>query len=217
MQYFDQVLAKEPEEQFAVTMQQFMQCARACRETKLAERADANSSPQQTSEALAQQLQNKPGEDSAEFDHLVRRLRSEVQERADNFDQMNSSKMRMELRCDEPQNEVQALSVEISSGAEANQMLSSELGSTKRQLEDALSYGTANTELEASLEGMRRAALLQKVYNEFDLDGGGDVGEEELLELGRARRRLGQKSGEWTPRANRALVRKMGCNEQGML
>ena len=67
------------------------------------------------------------------------------------------------------------------------------------------------------LEGMRRAALLQKVYNEFDLDGGGDVGEEELLELGRARRRLGQKSGEWTPRANRALVRKMGCNEQGIL
>ena len=71
-------------------------------------------------------------------------------------------------------------------------------------------------ELEGVLEAMRRAALLTKVYREFDLDGGGDVGEDELLELGQARRRLGQKEGEWTVENNRALMAAIGTDEEGV-
>ena len=37
--------------------------------------------------------------------------------------------------------------------------------------------------------------MLENVYDEFDLDGGGDVGADEMLALGKARRALGQKSG----------------------
>ena len=40
-----------------------------------------------------------------------------------------------------------------------------------------------------------RVQKLRQVYCEFDLDGGGDVGSEELLALGQARRKLGQKAG----------------------
>ena len=64
---------------------------------------------------------------------------------------------------------------------------------------------------------MRRATLLRAVYHEFDLDGGGDVGEEELMEVGQARRRLGQKSGEWTEANNRALMQQIGADEEGIV
>ena len=62
---------------------------------------------------------------------------------------------------------------------------------------------------------MRRAAALQQVYAEFDLDSSGEVGEAELLQLGRARRRLGQKQGVWTAAMNRALMKKIGPDEEG--
>ena len=57
--------------------------------------------------------------------------------------------------------------------------------------------------------------MLSNVYREFDLDGGGDVGEDELLELGQARRRLGQKEGEWTVEDNQRLMQRIGPDEQG--
>ena len=45
-------------------------------------------------------------------------------------------------------------------------------------------------------EAAKRMKRLQDVYREFDLDGGGEVGFEEMFELGKARRKLGQKSGK---------------------
>ena len=42
---------------------------------------------------------------------------------------------------------------------------------------------------------------------------GGDVGFEELLALGQARRRLGHKSGVWTHEQNLSLMNNMGAVE----
>ena len=67
-----------------------------------------------------------------------------------------------------------------------------------------------------AVEAMRRVVALKMIYHLFDLDGGGDVGEEELLELGQARRRLGQKQGEWTMENTRQLMEKMGTDANGM-
>lgn len=60
-----------------------------------------------------------------------------------------------------------------------------------------------------------RAKALRKVYQEFDLDGGGDVGEDEMLALGQARRKLGQKSGEWTKEQNKNMMNNMGADKEG--
>merc|ERR1712195_415720 len=64
-------------------------------------------------------------------------------------------------------------------------------------------------------ESEQRQASLVKVYEEFDLDGGGDVGEHELLLLGQTRRKLGQKGGEWTKEMNDKLMRKIGTDGFG--
>ena len=63
----------------------------------------------------------------------------------------------------------------------------------------------------ASMSREARLAQLRKVYREFDLDGGGDVGYDELLALGQARRDLGQKEGVWTKRQNDQLMKSMGA------
>lgn len=57
--------------------------------------------------------------------------------------------------------------------------------------------------------------MLERVYNEFDLDGGGDVGADEIFELGKARRALGQRSGEWTEAHNERMLEKMGADPEG--
>lgn len=57
--------------------------------------------------------------------------------------------------------------------------------------------------------------MLSNVYHEFDLDRSGEVGEDELLKLGQARRRLGQQVGEWSAEANKALIEAIGPDEQG--
>lgn len=62
----------------------------------------------------------------------------------------------------------------------------------------------------AANQRYRRKAL-QRVYQEFDLDGGGDVGGEEMMALGQARRALGQKEGVWTREQNEALMANMGA------
>ena len=66
------------------------------------------------------------------------------------------------------------------------------------------------------MEQMWRAASLHKVYHAFDFDGGGQVGEAALLEIGRARRRLGQREGEWSEETNSALLSLIGTDAQGM-
>jgi tellurite resistance protein len=55
------------------------------------------------------------------------------------------------------------------------------------------------------------------VYQEFDLDGGGDVGDDELLVLGQTRRKLGQKEGSWTKGMNDTLMNKIGKDRNGNL
>ena len=52
----------------------------------------------------------------------------------------------------------------------------------------------------------------RQVYREFDLDGNGEVGADEMLELGQARRRLGQKSGKWTQEMNQNMLNRMGAD-----
>jgi len=60
----------------------------------------------------------------------------------------------------------------------------------------------------------QRVGVLRSVYREFDLDGGGDVGEDELFALGTARRKLGQKTSSWTKGQNETMMRNMGCDKE---
>ena len=61
----------------------------------------------------------------------------------------------------------------------------------------------------------QRQAELRKVYREFDLEGSGDVGADELLLLGQTRRKLGQKGGQWTAQNNANLMQKIGPDIDG--
>jgi len=54
-----------------------------------------------------------------------------------------------------------------------------------------------------------RGDILREVFNAFDIDQGGTIGESELLQLGQARRQSGQASGEWTANRNRRLIARM--------
>jgi len=67
------------------------------------------------------------------------------------------------------------------------------------------------------VRGSPRLRALSKVFKLFDLDGGGDIGEEELMLIGRARRVAGHKSGEWTAAQNRAMMRRMGMHQGGLV
>eukprot|EP00658_Telonema_sp_P-2_P053533 TRINITY_DN4209_c0_g2_i2.p1 TRINITY_DN4209_c0_g2~~TRINITY_DN4209_c0_g2_i2.p1 ORF type:complete len:528 (-),score=129.65 TRINITY_DN4209_c0_g2_i2:53-1636(-) len=92
--------------------------------------------------------------------------------------------------------------------AEAD-FLSQQQGGAKKLEEDRQKKEAA--------EQARREAALRKVYQEFDLDGGGDVGDDELLVLGQTRRKLGQKSGSWTKGMNDSLMAKIGTDKEGNL
>jgi len=60
-----------------------------------------------------------------------------------------------------------------------------------------------------------REGRLRAVFKEFDLDGGGTIGKEELMELGKARRRLGQKQGRWSENSNRRMMARMDKDGDG--
>jgi len=47
------------------------------------------------------------------------------------------------------------------------------------------------------------------------MDGGGTIGHEELYELGKARRRLGQKKGSWTKGQNMRMIARMDKDGDG--
>jgi len=60
-----------------------------------------------------------------------------------------------------------------------------------------------------------RIEALREVYQIFDLDHSGEVGFDEMLTLGRARRSLGQKKGEWTYELNERMMERMGTDDNG--
>ena len=55
------------------------------------------------------------------------------------------------------------------------------------------------------------------VYAQFDLDGSGNIESSELLALGQARRKLGQKTSAWTEEKNAKLVQKMDSDGDGQV
>ena len=94
---------------------------------------------------------------------------------------------------------------------------------------DGLSQGCSKwrllarvAELETICDGLersRRAITLGCAYRAFDADPDTNcgVGEAELMELGKARRRTGKAEGEWTVKANQKVFNAMGgkCPAQG--
>merc|ERR1711988_293235 len=60
-----------------------------------------------------------------------------------------------------------------------------------------------------------RRQRLQSVFGAFDLDRSGSIEVSELLELGRARRATGQRTGEWSPDRNRRLVQRLDTDGDG--
>lgn len=60
-----------------------------------------------------------------------------------------------------------------------------------------------------------RRAQLAHVFEVFDLDGSGMIEASELLELGKARRALGQKQGAWNERSNARMFKNMDTSQDG--
>ena len=66
-------------------------------------------------------------------------------------------------------------------------------------------------------ENDRRAEALWMVFKMFDLDQSGTLTRQELLQLGRKRRELGQVGGEWDEESNNQLVAELGGGENGIV
>eukprot|EP00656_Telonema_subtile_P048524 TRINITY_DN5798_c0_g1_i2.p1 TRINITY_DN5798_c0_g1~~TRINITY_DN5798_c0_g1_i2.p1 ORF type:complete len:256 (-),score=64.19 TRINITY_DN5798_c0_g1_i2:26-793(-) len=62
-----------------------------------------------------------------------------------------------------------------------------------------------------------RQAQLGAVFREFDLNNSGSISEQELFELGKARRELGQAGGNWTPEQSKRLIQKMDKDQDGLI
>lgn len=60
-----------------------------------------------------------------------------------------------------------------------------------------------------------RRLKLKEVFAAFDLDESGFIEVSELFELGKARRKSGQRKGQWTAEQNRKLVEKLDSNYDG--
>eukprot|EP00658_Telonema_sp_P-2_P051666 TRINITY_DN39776_c0_g1_i1.p1 TRINITY_DN39776_c0_g1~~TRINITY_DN39776_c0_g1_i1.p1 ORF type:complete len:174 (+),score=55.01 TRINITY_DN39776_c0_g1_i1:114-635(+) len=67
------------------------------------------------------------------------------------------------------------------------------------------------------IEMRRRVEMLQRVFREFDRDRAGQISPDELLQVGRLRRKVGHKSGEWTEEQNLRLVRQMDASGDGVV
>lgn len=154
-------------------------------------------------------------EQAAAINQLVHKQRQEIRERSDSFASLKMDKERLEAKHAELETKVKWMTAEMNAGKMAQRQLREELEQREQELGEDLP--NQNKELLEEIENMRRTGFLAKVYREFDLDGGGDVGEDELLKLGRTRRRLGHKQGEWTATHNRVLMRKIGTDENGDL
>ena len=60
-----------------------------------------------------------------------------------------------------------------------------------------------------------RRGQLAAVFALFDLDGSGSIESSELLELGKARRSLGQKSSSWSGAKNLRMMQRMDTDGDG--
>ena len=72
-----------------------------------------------------------------------------------------------------------------------------------------------NLKVLRSVERDSRLQALQEVYRQFDLDGSGQVGKDEIFMLGQCRRKLGQREGEWTEQMNASMMANMGVDSFG--
>jgi len=81
----------------------------------------------------------------------------------------------------------------------------------------AASSGAIHPEGVYSLQEMDREQSLKEVFHQFDLDVSGSIEPQELLRLGRMRRQLGQKEGQWTYAHNRRLIARMDRNKDGLI
>ena len=174
--YFDETLPSDKPE-FIRTIDQFMECAKACRKTKIKKREAAKNET------------NK--EDAA---------KKKREADAKNADDERMRKEAQQAKRDQEKRESAAESKKRD--ADRDSKLLEEAQSRKRESEQNQDY---------------RQGELRKVYQEFDLDGGGDVGKEELLVLGQTRRKLGQKEGKWTDGMNDTLMTKIGTDRKGNL
>merc|ERR1719272_1258361 len=86
-------------------------------------------------------------------------------------------------------------------------------------MEAAEAKATAKAEKakKKALDKEARVSALLKGFSEFDLDQSGMIESLELLELGKARRSLGQKENSWTEDKNTRLVRRMDENHDGVI
>ena len=117
--------------------------------------------------------------------------------------------------------ELGSVRAECGADNEQKQQLQSEFEQKKSRIETLSGeLGQAEDESRGQLgnvvEELRRAAALRKVYSEFDFNVSGQVGETELLELGRARLKLGGAATEWTDEHSRWIaIAKMGTDGHG--
>ena len=88
-----------------------------------------------------------------------------------------------------------------------------------RSLSGSANNANQVNNIHADRKGDKAARMqkLQQVFAVFDLDGGGTIECSELLELGKMRQELGQKSREWNEEKNSRLVKKMDENGDGVL
>ena len=82
-------------------------------------------------------------------------------------------------------------------------------------LQEALSPRSSALSGGGADEKEYRKKRLSECFKGFDIDGGGTMGSEELMELGTARRKLGQKSGTWTKEQNDRMIANMKDGKKG--
>lgn len=72
-------------------------------------------------------------------------------------------------------------------------------------------------EANGDCEKEARIRALHEVFQVFDFDNGGFIEGDDLFALGKARRSLGHKTGEWTAEKNAKLMQKMDGNGDGLI
>ena len=70
---------------------------------------------------------------------------------------------------------------------------------------------------QAGLQALDRKNMLREVFRAFDIDNNGFITDNELLMLGKARRELGQKQGEWTKEMNASLMKRIDTDGDGKI